>query len=95
MGNVFYDVKSLYTRGFTPFIGVGAGYANNTEKNKVKYGTITHNDKLRDNGFAYQAIVGAKYPLNDLVDVGVQYHYFVGNNHQKAHNLGVSLLRNF
>ena len=95
MSNVYYDVIELSTRNVTPFIGVGVGYAHNVEKNKIKYTKFVHEDKLKDNCFAYQAIVGAKYPINEQVDVAVQYHYYVGNSHQKAHNVGVSVLRNF
>jgi outer membrane autotransporter protein len=95
MTNVLYDVEQLTTYSITPYIGVGVGYCQTTERNKIQFDNITQEDKLKDNRFAYQAIVGAKYPVLDKMTLGLEYKYFVGRSHQKDHTCSVELIRNF
>ena len=94
MINVLYDVKQLQVASVIPYVGLGIGYAQNTEKLKFK-GDATHETKERDNRFAYQAIIGAKYPINDTLSAGLEYHYFCGQSHAKDHSVGMTLVRTF
>ena len=95
MVNVLYDIAQIRVGDFTPYIGIGAGYCQHTEKNKVKFLGTTSQDKMRDDRFAYQGIVGAKYQINADYATAIQYHYFCGQPHKKDHSVGVSLIRNF
>ena len=95
MANVLYDITQIRVGDVTPYVGIGAGYCEHTEKNKIKFDSTTHQDKMKDNRFAYQAIVGVKYDINQAYAAAVQYHYFCGQAHVKDHSVGVSLIRNF
>ncbi len=95
MANALFDVASLSYQAFTPYFGVGVGYAQNTEHNKISFETETNREKLRDNRFAYQAIGGIKYALDETYSAAIQYQYFCGQSHAKAHSVGLSLIRHF
>jgi opacity protein-like surface antigen len=95
MANVFYDVKPLSYRDVHPYVGVGVGYCQGTEKVKFKSPLKVNEVKERDSHFAYQGIVGAKYALNDVVDIAAEYKYFCGQAHAKDHSICLALLRNF
>jgi opacity protein-like surface antigen len=32
--------------------------------------------KLKDSGFAWQGIIGARYAVNEIIDIGLKYRYF-------------------
>ena len=95
MANVLYDVKQLTVMSVTPYVGAGIGYAQNTEKLKLKATDLTHEIKERDNRFAWQAIVGAKYPINETLSAGLEYNYFCGQSHAKDHSMSMTLVRSF
>lgn len=95
MVNALYDVNQLATKDIIPYIGVGVGYCQNTNQNKIKYDSVTKEDKLRDNRFAYQGIVGMKYAIDADYATALEYHYFCGQSHAKAHSVGLSLIRSF
>jgi len=95
MANVLYDVQNLQTYGIVPYFGVGIGYAQNTEKSKVKGVAATKQDKVRDNRLAYQGIVGVKMPINETLSVGAEYHYHAGKAHTKDHSLAMTVVRSF
>jgi len=95
MVNVLYDLKQLAVKEVTPYFGIGVGYCQNTQHNKIKYDSTTNEDKLKDNRFAYQAILGLKYAINTDYSTALEYHYFCGQSHAKSHRLGLSIIRSF
>lgn len=95
MGNVLYDISNLNVYSVVPYIGIGVGYCQNTQESKIKFDDSSKKDKLKDNRFAYQGIIGAKYAINETLSTGVEYHYFCGRSHQKDHSVGVNLVKNF
>lgn len=60
MVNVYYDMSQLNSR-FVPFVGVGVGFSN-VDLNIDGAGLTYGDDKTV---FAYQAIAGVRYDLND------------------------------
>ncbi len=95
MVNSLYDLKQLAVMSVFPYAGVGVGYCQNTQHLKVKTDSYTHSFKAKDNTFAYQAIVGGKYAINDQYAAALEYHYFAGKEHAKDHSVGLHLIRNF
>jgi len=95
MANALYDVKLLETWSFTPYFGLGVGYAHNVEKVKVKSQVHSLTQKREDDRIAYQLIGGVKYQLADKIAAAVQYNYIVGRTHAKNHDVSVHLVRNF
>lgn len=95
MLNGFYDFVQLKVMDVTPYLGVGLGYSQNSEKNKLKTDTNTQTDKFRDNRFAYQAIAGVKYDINADYSTAVEYHYCCSRSHAKDHSVDISVLRSF
>jgi opacity protein-like surface antigen len=95
MANLIYDMHQLTTKTFIPYLGVGVGYCQNTQHNKIKYPVTSNTDKLKDNRFAYQGIVGARYALNVDYSTALEYQYFCGQSHAKHHNVSLSLNRHF
>ncbi len=95
MVNMLYDINQLATRDIIPYLGVGVGYCQNTDHNKIKSNTADRQDKLKDDRFAYQGIVGLKYAINADYATALEYQYFCGQSHAKAHSVGLSLIRTF
>jgi opacity protein-like surface antigen len=95
MLNGLYDIAQLQTQQLTPYIGVGVGYCQNTEKHKIKTNFKSTEDKLKDSRFAYQGIVGVKYTINPEMGTALEYNYFCGKTHAKSHSVRMSLHRMF
>jgi opacity protein-like surface antigen len=95
MANGFFDLANLQVGSIIPYVGAGIGYCQNTEKKKMKFADITNEEKTKDNRFAYQGIIGAKYQINADYSAGLEYHYFVGKSHAKEHSVGMIIARNF
>ena len=98
MLNIMYDIAQISTYDIVPYIGAGMGYCANTEKKKIKYENSqneTHEEKLKENRFSYQGIVGVKYALNQSVSTSLEYSYFTGKSHQKDHSISVFIYRGF
>ena len=95
MANTIYDVVQLNFRDVVPYFGVGVGYADNTEKSKIKSDFETSQDKYHDSRFAYQVILGAKCAINADYETALQYNFLSGQSHAKTHNIGLYLIRNF
>ena len=95
MINALYDLNSMSYESITPYFGIGIGYCVYTDKSKTQYDTFTVRSHKKDDRFAYQGIIGVKYPINDLTSIGVQYNLFVGRNHQKDHGASITLARGF
>ncbi len=62
MANVYYD---LDMGQFSPYLGVGVGYANFTVKDGSPESA---------GGLAYQGLAGIEYKINDNIDFGLGYH---------------------
>jgi opacity protein-like surface antigen len=95
MANVLYDISQIKISEMTPYVGFGVGYCDTAENYKITKESTSTNSKLKDNRFAYQAIVGAKYNINEDYAAAMEYHYFCGQPHAKVHNVGLHLIRNF
>jgi opacity protein-like surface antigen len=95
MFNLLYDVNQVAYQGLIPYAGFGLGYAHNTTNNKVKFVDKTSENKLHDDRFAYQALVGIKYLFSADVDVGLEYQYFCGKSHAKDHSFALVVGKNF
>jgi opacity protein-like surface antigen len=93
MANCIYDIMQLQTQEITPYIGAGVGYCQNTEKHKIKTNFRSTEDKLKDNRFAYQGIVGVRYAINATMGTALEYNYFCGKNHAKSHSVRMSFNR--
>ncbi len=95
MVNCLYDLNKIAVNAIVPYVGVGGGYAQNTQHDKQKFDTTKKSDKLKDGRFAYQGIVGAKYYLNADYSSALEYKYFCGQSHAKDHTVSLSLNRHF
>lgn len=95
MFNLHYDANQISVAGIVPYIGAGIGYCQNTEHHKVKYSANTDSEKLRDNRFAYQGMLGITYPINEQYKSSIEYHYFCGQQHAKSHSVNLLIVRNF
>ena len=96
MANFLYDVGGLSTYGIVPYLGAGVGLCSNTYNLKTqKNDSVTNRDHGKDDRFAWQAIVGAKYPIADQLDMGLEYKYFCGQYHAKNHSISAVLVRSF
>lgn len=95
MANLLFDVNPLSIDSFTPYIGIGVGYCESTEKAKIKYADISYKDMVRDGRFAYQGMIGLSHPIDQFYTASIEYKYNVGQSHAKNHSFGLSLLRSF
>jgi OmpA-OmpF porin, OOP family len=95
MINACYDIGQLKTYEVTPFIGIGIGYCQNTDKVKLESVTGINRLKEHDNRFAYQAIAGLKYGIADKTEVNAKYAYHIGHGHAKNHGFALALVRSF
>jgi len=68
--NVLYDIDT--GSGFTPYLGGGIGYQGVDVDFKPSGVPVGKGD---DDGFAWQAIVGASYTVSSQLDVFAQYNY--------------------
>lgn len=95
MANVIYDMPQLGYANFTPYLGGGVGFCSACLKSKWKFDDRSDEFKERDSRFAYQGIVGVRYPITETLDLGAEYKYFCGKEHGKDHSVGITLVRSF
>jgi len=81
MGNVYYDLFSdshLEKRfSFSPYVGVGLGYAHNTRDFNQTFLDITLADEsITSNLFAYQAMIGVRMYVSQKISIAPEYRYF-------------------
>src|SRR5581483_5673678 len=63
--------------GLSPYIGGGVGGSvSMLSADHVVYGGTSYHGTDGGLVFAYQALAGLRYAINDRMDVGVEYHYF-------------------
>jgi opacity protein-like surface antigen len=104
MANAMVDLGQ--DEGFQFYAGAGAGYAQVIHRLEVN-GPGGPDFKLKDRGFAWQAIAGVRYPASQYFDVGLKYRYFDAGNvndhigsvalrsEYKSHSVLFSLIHNF
>jgi opacity protein-like surface antigen len=95
MANIIYDIGQLEYKTFVPYAGIGVGYVQNTMHKKYQKHDWASSYSERDDRFAYQGIIGIKYPIAEKLALGAQYNYFVGSPHAKNHSVAMNLLRDF
>lgn len=89
MANGYLDL--CCSPSFTPYVGVGAGYAY--DRGTVKGGETKV--KGRKSGFASQYMAGVNVPVSRDLDVGVEYRYLLLNKNGNNHGLLVKLSHGF
>ncbi len=72
MGNVLYDFRNTGLP-ITPYLGLGLGGARVSADGIDPFSNTRIDDS--DTAFAYQAIAGASYKLNDRVDLTLDYRF--------------------
>lgn len=83
MVNGYYDIELGRYTCLKPYVGLGIGYAHCVSKDNYIFG---------DHAFAWQAMVGAAYPITRSVDLTVEYRYFKPNfKHDQNHNIGCGI----
>ncbi len=96
MANAYYDFANIncdvcdYT--FTPYLGVGIGYAHNRASGSPARNFET---SVIDNGVAYQAMVGVTHMVSAKTLLGLEYKYFVAKHDIKDHSVTVNVKRYF
>ena len=95
MVNAIYDINQLTWYNISPYVGVGIGYCQNTEKSKLQTEKYTNEEKERDDRFAWQGIVGFKYPFAEKMSLSAQYNYFCASEHAKHHGFSLIVIRSF
>jgi OmpA-OmpF porin, OOP family len=83
MANAMLDLGG--DDGLQAFVGGGAGIAKVSVENFIVDPVWL---KGSDSGFAWQALAGIRYPVNDHVDVGLKYRFFNGPKAALADRLG-------
>ena len=103
MVNAMVDLG--HDEGFQFYAGLGAGYAQVIHS--LREDGSSSRLKLKDRGFAWQAIAGVRYPASQYFDIGLKYRYFdAGNLHDtdsgvvidseyRSHSVLFSLIHNF
>lgn len=71
MANGYYDFNT-FSDFFSPFVGLGLGYARVNGRS----GTAPIGINLHDNVFAYQATGGVSYNVDNSFTVDILYRYF-------------------
>ena len=86
MANIYYDFDDM-SESFSPFIGLGIGYAHLSTTLNATGPTAVTTFKASDNVFAYQGTVGMTYNFSENAAFTLAYSY-LGTD--KADNMGKS-----
>lgn len=86
MGNVYYDFDT--GTDYTPYVGVGLGVAHTNNKNNTVLGPVAA--KGTDLVFAYQAMAGVEYALDNNFGIYGEYRYFGTRDPRVKDSLGAS-----
>lgn len=89
MGNVYYDLPTIY--GFTPYLGAGLGAAWRKSQFKFEHKKAT----LTEENNAYQGIVGISRKAWESADLGLEYRQFYFKDRRHDHAVLVSLKQYF
>lgn len=82
MANGLYDFD-VDCWCLVPYLGAGIGYDN------TKVSACHENGNA--NGFAWQIIAGALYPIDDCMEMGLEYRYHQGKQQHHLQNNSVDL----
>ena len=75
MANAFFTAP--IDSAIKPYLGLGLGYADQSFYWKEK--STGDSETLESSNFAYQGMIGAEYSLNDKLNVGIEYKYFMAD----------------
>ena len=89
MANGYTDFDLGYW--FTPYVGFGVGVAFNELTFEHRRGS----KRFTNSAFASQAIVGAKAPIAEQIDLGFEYRYLVSKGDMREQSAGLSLTYNY
>lgn len=96
--NVLYDFDTMGCWCLKPFLGAGIGVSSERKHhNGTSGGEITPYSSSSDNrksSFAWQLIAGLAMPLNDCIDLSLQYRFFK-TTHVRANNHGLVVGANY
>ena len=95
MVNILCDMHTLRTESVVPYLGIGMGWCQNTNRDKIKTYDYTGITKTKNDRFAWQAIAGMKYPINETLSAALEYKYLVGDAHARNHGIGIHIIRAF
>ncbi len=87
MVNALYDIRN--ESDFTPYLGGGVGYMNLSLDKVTPIGGGTLDDS--DGVFAYQAIAGVTYALNDQIGIFVDYRFLGTEDADMTTSTGVDV----
>lgn len=79
MLNAFYDIKTPYIFGITPYVGGGIGVAYLMTTDGTVSGVGGSAKLINDSGdavFAYQVAIGAAYDVTPKIALDLSYRYF-------------------
>lgn len=71
MANGYYDLPTCWC--VSPFIGAGIGY------DVQKFSKAPHGLADKKNGFAWQILAGLGYPIDDCLEMALEYRFHKGN----------------
>lgn len=91
MLNVLYDVNTA--TALTPYVGLGAGFANVAMNNATPFGGSTLDDS--DTAAAFQAIGGVSYEFTDQINLFADYRYLKTASVDLATQAGTSTSLDF
>lgn len=98
MANAYYDFS--LDACFSPYIGVGIGYAHSRLHLKVDDYYISNlgfsqNANSCHDDFAWQVLAGIKKRIFESTDLAVEYRYFNTSHLSNNHSIGVTASYNF
>jgi opacity protein-like surface antigen len=74
MVNLVYDAPFCFC--LRPYIGFGIGWAHNLLRLRVSQDGEVFKTHGHKNGFAWQAIGGITYPVNEFADLFLEYRFY-------------------
>lgn len=91
MANVLYNIPVEFC--LQPYVGAGIGYAKHHIH--VKHAPTESSYKNHTDGFTYQFIAGAEYPLNECLSLDTKYRYQKTNNVNNNQSVELGLVYAF
>lgn len=92
--NLFYDAPLFFC--LRPYLGFGLGYAYNRFHLKVHQQGEIFKTTDHKNGFAWQAIAGITFPVNEFADIVLEYRFYQPTVSQyNDHNVCLGLHCNY
>lgn len=82
--NAYWDINTFC--GITPYIGYGYGYSFMNTKISGRNFEVEGSDSF----VVHQFIGGFKTPLNEFIDVGLEYRYFLARAMYREQNVGIT-----